>query len=66
MRDYLTGALVALGAMAMAAAIRDSRHSVESPMPRFIGHDCLGSGGDIWAMEESDFPTPCGVIEPYR
>lgn len=66
MRDYLTGALVALGAMAMAAAICDIRHSVESPMPRLIGHDCLGSGGDIWAMEESDFPTPCGTIEPYR
>lgn len=32
------------------------------PMPRLIGHDCQNSGGDLWAMEESDFPA-CRQIE---
>jgi hypothetical protein len=35
---------------------------LEPPVPRLIGHDC-GGGGDVWAMEESDFPTPCRMIE---
>lgn len=34
--------------------------------PRFIGIGCEGSGGDIWAMEESDFPTNCKIIEEYK
>lgn len=33
------------------------------PVPRLIAHDCEGSGGDLWAMEESDFPAGCGMIE---
>lgn len=31
--------------------------------PRLIGHECEGAGGDLWAAEESDFPTTCGAIE---
>lgn len=35
------------------------------PMPRLIGHGCEMAGGDIWAMDESDFPTMCREIERY-
>lgn len=35
------------------------------PTPRLIAQGCLGSGGDLWAMEESDFPTQCEHIERY-
>lgn len=35
------------------------------PMPILIGHGCAGAGGDIWAMDESDFPTRCAQIERY-
>jgi hypothetical protein len=31
--------------------------------PRLIAHDCAGAGGDLWASEESDFPTRCKMIE---
>lgn len=34
--------------------------------PRLIGINCEGSGGDIWAMEKSDFPTDCQKIEEYE
>lgn len=34
-------------------------------MPRLIGMNCSNAGGDIWAMEESDFPTPCKSIQMY-
>ena len=37
----------------------------ERPMPRLIGHGCDGAGGDVWAMDESDFPTSCQIIEEY-
>lgn len=33
--------------------------------PRLIGHWCAGAGGDIWASDESDFPTPCQSIERW-
>lgn len=35
------------------------------PMPILIGHECEGSGGDLWAMDESDFPR-CDMIEENR
>lgn len=38
----------------------------DTPMPRLIGINCLGSGGDLWAMEESDFPTTCETIVEYN
>lgn len=34
--------------------------------PRLIAHDCAGAGGDVWASEESDFPTPCAQIERWQ
>lgn len=34
-------------------------------VPTHIGIGCLGSGGDIWAMDESDFPLPCERIEAW-
>jgi hypothetical protein len=48
----LAGALATLGLVALALP----------PVPRLIGHECAMTGGDIWAMEESDFP-PCYAIE---
>ncbi len=35
------------------------------PVPRLIGINCAGSGGDLWAVEESDFPTQCERIEKW-
>ncbi len=49
------GAILAIGAMWAALP----------PIPRLIGHECVGTGGDIWAMEESDFPM-CYMIERNR
>lgn len=34
--------------------------------PRLIGHGCEGAGGDLWAADESDFPTRCANIERSR
>jgi len=48
----------ALGATAVAA--NDTRVT-----PRLIGHECYGAGGDLWAMEEDDFPTQCFDIEKW-
>jgi len=31
-------------------------------MPRLIAFGCEGSGGALWANEESDFPTMCKDI----
>lgn len=61
----LLGACV--GEVIMAAMLfhAEKEYRADWPMARYIGHDCQGAGGDIWAMEESDFPTPCGAIEPY-
>lgn len=68
-RDWLLAFMVGLGVgqLLMAGLLfsAEARRQEERPIPRLIGHDCLGSGGDLWAMEESDFPTPCEEIEPY-
>ena len=37
-----------------------------TPVPHLIAQDCEGAGGDLWAMDESDFPTACAHIEPWR
>lgn len=57
-----------MGELVMAAILYQTQVNIEQerPTPRLIGHDCLGSGGDLWAMEESDFPTQCDSIERYR
>ena len=51
------GGLFVLAVINAAASYR--------PMPRLIAQGCQGSSGDLWAMEESDFPTPCEHIERY-
>lgn len=38
-------------------------HNAGPPVPRLIGHNCVNAGGDIWAMEEDEFPTECEQIE---
>jgi len=34
--------------------------------PRLIAQGCHMAGGDLWASEESDFPTNCDHIEPWE
>jgi hypothetical protein len=55
LRAALMGGVAASLAMLALQAER-------APLPRLIGHGCYGTGGDIWAMEESDFPQ-CERIE---
>lgn len=59
---------VGIGELVMAAILYQTQVTIEQerPTPRLVGHECLGSGGDLWAMEESDFPTQCDSIERYR
>lgn len=67
-KAFLVLAGFCMGELATLAVLYDRQVSIEQerPTPRLIGRDCLGSGGDIWAMEESDFPTQCDSIERYR
>lgn len=63
MKRFLCG--WAFGALVVAilwAPIESPRQRV---VPLLIGHDCIGAGGDVWAMDESDFPTSCEEIERY-
>lgn len=48
------------------ATVQQAERLPADPMPRLIGVGCHGAGGDLWAMEESDFPTQCKVIEVYQ
>lgn len=50
-------------AFVYGAAIVDKVRS--QPVPRLIAQGCLEAGGDLWAMEEDDFPTLCQHIERY-
>jgi hypothetical protein len=59
MTRYLIGALFG------ASLILSLQASYSPPMPKLIGHECEGSGGDLWAMDESDFPR-CDMIEENR
>lgn len=69
-RDYVTLALgMALGAVATLAAFNvahDIPATVERAGPALIGHGCEGAGGDLWASEESDFPTQCQTLEAWQ
>lgn len=59
MRDFLSGAVAALlGALAMwvACAVSLALDDAKA-VPVYIAHDCDGAGGDLWATDESDFPT---------
>lgn len=61
----LVAALAGAAAMWIACAVSVSAYDTRRPMPALIAHDCDGAGGDLWAMDESDFPTMCGAIERY-
>lgn len=55
-----------LGALALVGAAMGGAYAVWAsfpPVPPLIGHGCAGAGGDVFAFEESDFPTTCEVIE---
>lgn len=58
-----------LGALAVAAFLLGQLSVLEdgapphTVAPMWIGHDCEGAGGDVWAMDLSDFPTRCKEIE---
>lgn len=62
-RDRIAIVLLIVAAFAFGRATADLFPS--KPVPRLIAHRCDGSGGDLWAMDESDFPTPCRDIEEY-
>jgi hypothetical protein len=58
-----------IGALAGVSLILSAQLAISQalpPVPRLIAHDCEGAGGDLWAMEESDFPNGCGMIEENR
>lgn len=52
-----------LGGLFMLAVM--SHAEAQRPRPTHIAQGCLGAGGDLWAMDESDFPTQCEHIERY-
>lgn len=71
---FLTLAIYSIGLFCGMIIQSRYQHNVErvlkedrgySAVPRLIGAGCAGSGGDIWAMDESDFPTNCVSIRPY-
>lgn len=55
-------AAAAMIAASLAALVAIQFLYPPAPTPRLIGHGCANSGGDLWAMEESDFPE-CEMIE---
>lgn len=63
-RGYLFPALLG-AALALVSYQAGQRDALDNG-PRLIGHGCEGAGGDIWAADESDFPTPCQAIERSR
>lgn len=58
----LLTALCVLGILSYAVDLS----AANGPVPNLIGIGCDQSGGDLWAMEESDFPTDCDKIEKYK
>lgn len=67
-KAILGGVLAGLGAgvlLANALGLGLASGASGYPVPRLIGQGCLGSGGDLWAMDESDFPLPCERIERW-
>lgn len=70
-REFLGAVLVGAGVggicvlitLLTAAAMQSA--SPARPMPVWIAHGCEGVGGDLWAMDLSDFPTTCKVYERY-
>jgi hypothetical protein len=57
------GGMCVLIVLLTAAAMQSA--SPAHPMPIWIAHGCEGAGGDLWAMDLSDFPTNCKVYERY-
>jgi len=56
-------AIALIGISSFAIGVKSATDA--RPMPRLIAQGCQGAGGDLWAMEESDFPTNCQNIERY-
>lgn len=71
-KSFLCGVLGGVGAGVLLANVLALHglglgmaiHNYDT-VPRLIGQGCEASGGDLWAMEESDFPTPCQRIEAW-
>ncbi|PAL23586.1 hypothetical protein [Sphingopyxis sp. GW247-27LB] len=60
-RYYLTGLAAGVAVTLLAVSI-----AATPPIPKFIAHECDGAGGDLFAMDSSDFPAGCGLIERNR
>lgn len=56
-------ASIALALVSLAIAASAQCNTVQ---PRLIAQGCEGAGGDLWAMDESDFPTDCENIEIWK
>lgn len=57
------GIFALLGVLVIGGAVEQTA----TPEPRLIGLDCVGENGrPVYADEEDQFPTECGVIRPLR
>lgn len=54
-----------IGALFGVSLLLGTQAALSPPLPKLIGHECHGTGGDIWAMDARDFP-PCDLIEESR
>lgn len=60
--DFIKGSLLTL--LGAAVGILITIHNLP-PVPYLIGHGCMNTNGDIFAMHEDDFP-PCEDIEANK
>lgn len=70
-QDWAKLAYMAIAAGAMAAGLAighdmGKREVGGLPARMLIAHGCDKAGGDLWAVDESDFPTQCKAIERWR
>lgn len=62
MRDAILFAMGLVAGFVLFVATEPQPHDG----PRLIAQGCAFAGGDLWASEESDFPTPCENVERWQ
>lgn len=55
-----------VAALMLASGLAGYAVHTERAGPRLIGHNCQGAGGDVWAADDSDFPTMCESVEVWQ
>ena len=63
MREFILGMFAGALALGVGQVYNGAPATVQ---PRLIAQGCEGAGGDLWAMDKSDFPTQCEHIERWR